>query len=140
MSEARHTEDEDALFTPYMRDDISEISTEKVEFPPLGHPVPTFSATFRSNDRGKSSEESQLQNPQMGPRFFYGSSVPFNQQTVPEPVPAYTRQQSPTSNWATAHLYRYDGGASDHSRNNSDTSVDSSISRNDSGRKRWVIE
>jgi len=140
LSETRHTEDEDALFTPYMRDDISEISTEKVEFPPLGHPVPTFSATFRSNDEGKSSEKSQFPNPQMGPRFFYGSSVPFNQQAVPEPAPAYTRQQSPTSNWATAHLYRYDSGANDHSRTNSDTSIDSSISRNDSGRKRWVIE
>jgi len=139
LSEAHHTEDEDALFTPYMRDDISEISTEKVEFPPLGHPVPTFSATFRSNDEGKVSEKSQLPNPQMGPRF-YRSSVPFNHQAVSEPVPAYTRQQSPTSNWATPHLYRYDSGASNHSRTSSENSADTNISRNSSGRKRWVIE
>jgi len=139
LNETRHTEDEDALFTPYMRDDISEISTEKVEFPPLGYPVPTFSATFKSDNEGTPPEE-PFQNPQMGPRFFYGSSIPFNQQDILQPPPAHTRQQPPTSTFDTTHLYRYDGGASDHSRSNSDASVDSSISRNGSSRKRWVIE
>jgi hypothetical protein len=141
LSETRHAEDEDTLFTPYIRDDISEISTEKVEFPPQGYPVPTFSATFRSDDEETSLEKPQISNPQMGPRFFYGSSVPFDQQAVPQPPPVHTRQQPPISTFATPHLYRYDSSASDHSRTNSDApSVDSHISRNTSGRKRWIIE
>jgi hypothetical protein len=140
LIEARHTEDEDTLFTPYIRDDISEISTEKVEFPAQGYLVPTFSATFGPNDEGAPPEKSQFPNPQMGPRFFSGSSVPFDQQALPQPPPVYTRQQPPTSTFA-AHLYQYDRSVSDHSRTNSDApSVDSNISRNPSGRKRWVIE
>jgi len=140
VSETRHTEDEDALFTPSVRDDVSEISTEKVEFPPRGYLVPTFSATFGPNGEGAPPEKSQFPNPQMGPRFFYGSSVPFDQQAVPQPPPVYTRQQPPAST-CTPHLYQYDRSVSDHSRTNSDApSVDSDISRNPSGRKRWVIE
>jgi len=135
VNEARYTDDDDALFTPYVQDDASEISIEKVEFPPLGYPVPTFSATFKSNDKGVLSEKSQFSNPQMGPRFFHGSSVPFDQQAVLEPAPAHTRQQPPIH-----HLYQYDSGASNHSRTDSDTSVESSISRGGSGRKRWAIE
>ncbi|KAF9650714.1 hypothetical protein BDM02DRAFT_3267747 [Thelephora ganbajun] len=140
LSKTRHTEDEDTLFTPYMRDDISEISTEKVGFPPLGYPVPTFSVAFRSNDEEDPLEKSQAPNPHMGPRFFYGSLAPSNQQAVIKPPPAHTRQQSQTSNCATTHLYRYDSGASNHSRTDSDTSVESNIGRSGSGRKRWVIE
>jgi hypothetical protein len=138
LNETRHTEDEDALCTPYIRDDISEISTEKVEFPSQGYLVPTFSATFGPNDEGAPPEKPRFPSPQMGPRFFNGSSVPFDQQTVSQPPPVYTRQQPPTS---TPHLYQYDRSVSDHSRTNSDaTSVDSHVSRNPSGRKRWVIE
>jgi len=138
VSETRHTEDEDALCTPYIRDDISEISTEKVEFPSQGYLIPTFSATFGPNNEGAPPEKSQFPNPQMGPRFFNGSSVPFDQQTVSQPPPVYTRQHPPAS---TPHLYQYDKSVSDHSRTNSDaTSVDSHVSRNPSGRKRWVIE
>jgi len=140
LCETRHTEDEDALFTPYMRDDISEISTEKVEFPPQGYLVPTFSATFGSSGEGAPPEKPQFPNPQMGPRFFHESSVPFDQGAVPQPPPAHTRQQPPTSTF-TGHLYQYDRSVSDHSRTNSDApSVDSNISRNPSGKKRWVIE
>ena len=138
VSETRHTDDEDALCTPYIRDDISEISTEKVEFPSQGYLVPTFSAAFGSNNEGAPPEKSQFPNPQMGPRFFNGSSVPFDQQTVSQPPPVYTRQQLPAS---IPHLYQYDRSVSDHSRTNSDaTSDDSHVSRNPSGRKRWVIE
>jgi len=139
LNETRRTEDEDELFTPYMRDDISEISTEKVEFPPLGYPVPTFSAAFKSNDEETPSEQPQFPNSQMGPRFFYGSTLPFDHRAILEPAPAHIRKQPPTSNFAT-HLYRYDGDSSNHSRTNSDASVDSSISRSVSGKKRWVIE
>ena len=138
VSETRRTEDEDGLCTPYIRDDISEISTEKVEFPSQGYLVPTFSATFGPNDEGAPPEKSQFPNPQMGPRFFNGSSVPFDQQAVSRPPPVYTRQQPPSS---TPHLYQYDRSVSDHSRTNSDASSDDShVSRNPSGRKRWVIE
>jgi len=141
LNETRYVEDEDALFTPYIRDDGSEISAEKVEFPSLGYPVPTFSATFRSDEDETSPEIPQFPNPQMGPRFFYESSIPFDQQAVPQPPPAHTRQQSSGANFATSHLYRYDSGASNHSRTNSDApSVDSGVSGDGSGRKRWVIE
>ena len=140
VNETRHTEDEDAFFTPYMRDDISEISTEKVEFPPLGHPVPTFSAAFKSNDEETPSEKPQFPNPQMGPRFFYGSTLPFDQQVVLKPAPAHIRKEPPASTFATPHLYRYDSDSSNHSRTNSDASLDSRISRSVSGKKRWVIE
>jgi len=140
LNETRHTEDEDALFTPYMRDDVSEISTEKVEFPPLGHPVPTFSAAFKSNDEETPSEKPQFSNPQMGPRFFHGSTLPFDQQTVLKPAPAHIRKQPPASIFATPHLYQYDGDSNNHSRTNSDASVHSSISRSGSDKKRWIIE
>ena len=141
MNETRHTDDEDTLFKPYMRDDISEISTEKVEFPPLGHPIPTFSAAFKSEDNDETlSEKPPFPNPQMGPRFFYGSSLPFDQQAILEPAPAHIRQQPPTSTFATPHLYQYGNGPSDHSRSNSDASIDSNISRSTSGKKRWIIE
>jgi len=140
LNETRRTEDEDALFTPYIRDDISETSSEKVEFPPLGYPVPTFSAAFKPSDEGDLSEKSQFPNPQMGPRFFYGSSVPFDQQTIREPDPAHTRQPPQPSNYSTPHLYQYDNDATNHSRTNSETSVDSNVSRSVSGKKRWVIE
>ena len=142
MDETR-PEDEDSIFTPYMQDDASEISAEKVEFPPLGYPVPTFSSAFRSDDEDAPSEKPQFPNPQMGPRFFYGSSLPFNQQAVLEPAPAHTRQQPPASTFATPYLYQYDSGSSNHSRtnsNDSNASVDSGVSRTGSGRKRWVIE
>jgi len=140
VNETRRTEEEDELFTPYMRDNISEISTEKVEFPPLGYPVPTFSSAFKSNDEETPSEKPQFQNPQMGPRFFYGSTLPFDQQAILEPAPAHTRKQPPALTFATPHLYRYDSDSNNHSRTNSDASVDSSISRSVSGKKRWVIE
>ena len=136
VNETRHAEDEDALCTPYIRDDISEISTEKVEFPSQGYLVPTFSATFGPND-GAPPEKSQFSNPQMGPRFFHGSSVPFDQQAISQPPPVYARRQPPSS---TPHLYQYDRSVSDHSRTNSDATDDSHVSRNPSGRKRWVIE
>lgn len=94
LNETRHMEDEDVLFTPHIQDDASEISAEKVEFPPLGFPVPTFSAAFRSDEEDEFSEKPQCPTPQMGPRFFYASSIPFDQRTVLEPAPALTRQQS----------------------------------------------
>ena len=140
MNETRHMEDDDVLFSPYVQDDASEISTEKVEFPPLGYPVPTFSSAFRSNDEETPPEKPQFPNPQMGPRFFYGSSVPFDQQAIVQPPHAHTRQQPSTSTFGTTHLYRHDSDASNHSRTNSDASVDSNISRNGSSKKRWVIE
>lgn len=138
VNETRRTEEEE-LFTPNMPDDISEISTEKVEFPPLGYPVPTFSSAFKSNDEETPSEKPQFPNPQMGPRFFYGSTLPFDQQAIPEPAPAHTRDQPPALTFAT-HSYRYDSDSNNHSRTNSDASVDSSISRSVSGKKRWLIE
>jgi len=131
LSESRYMDDEDTLFSPNGQDDASEISIEKVEFPPMGYPVPTFSAAFRSNAEDDTPEKPQFPNPQMGPRFFYGSSVPFDQRAVLEPAPAYIRQQPPTS--TTPHLYQYDGGAAIHSRSNSDVSVYSGT------RKRWVL-
>ena len=141
MSETRYTEDDVTLFTPCIPDDASEISIEKVEFPPQGYPVPTFSATFGSNDEETSPGRPQFPNPQMGPRFFSGSSVPFDQRVVHQPPLVHARQQLPASTSATTNLYRYDSRTSDHSRTNSDTpSVDSHVSRNGSGRKRWVIE
>lgn len=140
VNETRRTEDEDALFTPYMRDDISETSTEKVEFPPLGHPVPTFSSAFKSNDKETPSEKPQFPNPQMGPRFFHGSTIPFDQQTILKPAPAHTREQPPASIFATPHLYQYDGDSNNHSRTNSDASADYSITRSVSDKKRWIIE
>lgn len=129
VSETRHTEDEDILFVPHDQDDASEISTEKVEFPPLGYPVPTFSAAFRTKDENDLSEKPQFSSPQMGPRFFNTPSVPFDQRTLLEPPPAHTRQQFPPS--TIPHLYRYDCGATNHSRSDSDAS---SISG-----KNWVI-
>ena len=93
VGETRHMEDEDMLFTPHVQDNASEISVEKVGFPPLGHPVPTFSAAFRPDDEDDLPEQPQFPNPQMGPRFFHASSIPFDQRDVPEPAPAYTRQQ-----------------------------------------------
>ena len=126
VSETRHMEDEDIFFTPYMQDDASEISAEKVEFPPLGYPVPTFSAAFKSNGEDDLPEKPQFPNPQMGPRFFYASSVPFDQRAVLEPASAYTRQQIPSS--TTPHLYQYNARAANHLRSNSDTSLNSSIS------------
>jgi len=140
LNETRYTEDEDTLVKPYARDDISEISTEKVEFPPLGYPVPTFSAAFRSKDEENLLEKSTFPNSQMGPRFFYESSVQFDQRAVLEPAPAHTRQPPALTTSATPHLYRYDSDSSNHSRTDSDTSVESSVSRSGSGRKRWVIE
>lgn len=84
-------EEEDILFTPPVQDDASEISVEKVEFPPLGYPVPTFSAAFRSDDEDGFLEKPQFPNSQMGPRFFYASSVPFDQPAILEPATAHTR-------------------------------------------------
>lgn len=133
VSETRNSEDEDMLFSPGVQDDASEISIEKVEFPPMGYPVPTFSAAFRSNDEDDPPEKPRFPNSQMGPRFFYESSVPFDQRAVLEPAPAHIRQQSPTS--TIPHLYQYDSGAAAHSRSNSDASVYSSTSK-----KRWVLE
>lgn len=132
LSQSSNLEDEDMLFSPNVQDDASEISIEKVEFPPMGYPVPTFSAAFRSDDEDDPSEKPQFPNPQMGPRFFYGSSVPFDQRVVLEPTPAHIRQQPPTS--TIPHLYQYDSGAA-HSRSNSDASAYSSTSK-----KRWVLE
>ena len=103
VSESRHMEDEDILFTPHVQDDASEISIEKVEFPPLGYPVPTFSAAFRSDDEDDFQEKPQFPSPQMGPRFFYTSPVPFDQRAVLEPPLAHTRQQPPVL--TTPHLY-----------------------------------
>lgn len=140
MNASRYAEDEDTLCTPYVRDDISEISAEKVEFPPLRLPVPTFSSAFRSNDEESPPEKPKFPNPQMGPRFFYGSTVPFDQQAIPEPAPAHVRKQPPGANFATPHLYQYEDSSMEHSRTNSDASADSSISRNGSSKKRWVIE
>jgi len=140
LNASRHAEDEDTLCTPYVRDDISEISTEKVEFPPLGLPVPTFSSAFRSNDEESPPEKPQFPNPQMGPRFFYASTVPFDQQAILEPASAHVRKPPPGANFATPHLYQYEDSSREHSRTNSDASADSSISRNASGKKRWVIE
>lgn len=140
MNANSHTEDEDTLCTPYVQDDISEISTEKVKFPPLGLPVPTFSSAFRSNDEESPPERPTFPNPQMGPRFFYGSTVPFDQQTVLEPAPAHIRKQPPGATFDTPHLYQYDDSSREHSRANSNASADSSISRNSSGKKRWSIE
>lgn len=133
LSETRPMEDEDTLFSPYEQDDASEISIEKVSFPPLGHPIPTFSAAFRSKNEGDPPERPRFPTPQMGPRFFNATSVPFDQRAVLEPAPAHTRQQPPTS--TTFHLYQYDAGAPNHSRSNSDASVYSSASK-----KRWVLE
>jgi hypothetical protein len=131
VSETRQMEDEDILFTPHVQDDASEISIEKVEFPPLGYPVPTFSAAFKSDDEDDFSEKPQFPNPQMGPRFFHASSVPFDQRAVPEPAPAYTRQQPLTS--ATPHLYQH--GGVNHFRSYSDASLHSSVSGT-----HWVME
>lgn len=134
LSETRHMEDEDTLFSPPMQDDASEISIEKVEFPPLGYPVPTFSAAFRSNnDEEDPPEEPRFPTPQMGPRFFSATSVPFDQRAVLKPVPAHTRKPPPTS--TIPHTYQYNGGATNHSRSNSDASVYSGVSD-----KRWVVE
>lgn len=136
LNETLRMEDEDALFTPYLQDDASEISIEKVEFPPLGYPVPTFSATFRSDEEGV-PEKPQFPNAQMGPRFFNASPIPFDQRAIPEPAPAHIRQQPPPP--ATPHLYQYNNGALNRSRSNSDASVYSS-STSGSGQKRWIIE
>lgn len=134
LSETRHMEDEDTLFSPPEQDDASEISIEKVEFPPLGYPVPTFSATFRSNDDDEDPpEEPRFPTPQMGPRFFSATSVPFDQRAILKPVLAHTREQPPTS--TIPHMYQYNGGATNHSRSNSDASVYSGVSN-----KRWVVE
>lgn len=136
LGEARNAEDEDGLFTAHVQDDASEISVEKVEFPPLGYPTPTFSAAFRSEGEGTLSEKIQFPNPQMGPRFFCGSSVPFDQQAILQPTPAHTRKQPPTLDHVTPYLYQPDSGPNSHSRANSDASIE----RSGSGKKRWVIE
>ena len=132
MNETRRTEDEDALFTPHVQDDASEIFFEKVEFPSLGYPVPTFSAAFRSHDEDP-SEKPQFPNPQMGPRFFNKSSVPFDQRAILEPAPAQIRQLPSTS--MAPPLYQYDTGIANHTRSNSDASTYSNTSR-----KCWIVE
>lgn len=132
LNETNQLEDEDILFTPQTQDDASEISFEKVEFPPRGYPVPTFSAAFRPEDVDDLSEKPQFPNSQMGPRFFYASSVPFDQRVVLEPAPAHTRGHLPTS---SPPLHRDDDEISSHFRSDSHSSTNSSASR-----KRWVLE
>ena len=120
MHGTRNTDDGEKLFTPYVQDDASEISVEKVAFPPLDHPVPTFSAAFGRNDGGAAPERLQFPNPQMGPRFFNGSSVPF------EPAQAHTRKPTP---------HQHDNGVANHFRSDSNSSTQSSTSA-----QRWVLE
>jgi hypothetical protein len=111
-------------------DDFSE---EKFDFPSTHRPIPTFSATFGSNDRVLLSD-------QMGPRFFNQSAVPFNppvdiesatNSSVEHPTPPRPVYPGPTRS-LTRHI----------TENSTSSQASSTVSMNapSIGRSRWVIE
>ncbi|KAF7320177.1 B-block-TFIIIC domain-containing protein [Mycena kentingensis (nom. inval.)] len=130
---------------------------EKVSFPTSEKPVPTYSATFGSGSEAGS--QFTKASPQLGPRFFNSSAVPFESRSnsassspIAAPMAALTRT-------STNDSYRSAGttmtALPQHMRNNSQGSLqsyydysagDSNHMRRDSesttmgGNKRWVID
>jgi len=103
--------------------DGESFSEEKVDFPSTRHPIPTYSASFDSNNLPGS----------MGPRFFNQSAVPFDR-----PVD--------TESGASSYVDHSMQPTSPLSRNVSELSTSSQASSimtmnaPSIGRSRWVIE
>jgi len=134
----------------------SEYDPEKVDFPSHAEGIPTFSAAFGSGDEVPLPNQ-MFTGRQRGPRFYNGSTEPFEQPTdahVARGPPTYKR--SPSSGllgperdvppyWSqhdtqSGHQNAISAGNWSETtlgRNNSQSSQSSSMSSNS---KRWVIE
>jgi len=95
--------------------DEESIADEKFDFPPTRHPIPTFSASFGSNNNVPLPG-------QMGPRFFNQSALPFDRPVDTE-----------SGNSSVDHSTQPKPGSSNPlTRNVSERST--------SSQDRWVIE
>lgn len=115
---------------------------EKVEFPSMEQPVPTYSASV---DGEPGPGLAQMFTASRGPRFFNKFMQPFETRStslVALPLPAHVRKNSDlsTKNGGIVRSDTRSSGKSSHSQASFYSYSDRDHSRSDSQSKRWVIE
>jgi len=120
------TAEEPLLGDNFVSVDSSDV--EKVNFPSIAAPIPTYSATFGSGD--EVPPPNQMNFGALGPRFYRKSLEPFEPQP---PAPIHTRTLSSASKSSHAGSI---GSTSSEGSSNRDGMSEERLVRN----HRWVIE